>query len=203
MIQHAVASQVSPANGVIDERLQTGEFYPVDFPIDGVHFSGAVTSREVLASPLRNQATKLKWMLLGVSIFITSMPLLLVVVLRDKIRMEITLLLFAFLLFLNLRLWRVYRRHLDWTKTPDQILLRSKGVLGHHTLHASTPAGASIYRWDIFTEATIQNDVISLALPGTLGHRVLIVRSQFADDSDWSRAKEIIREQSRFFPVLG
>ena len=80
--------------------------------------------------------------------------------------------------------------------------MRSQGVLTHHALHASTPAGASVYQWDIFTEATIQSDLLSLALPGKLGHRVLLARSQFASDDDWLKAQEIIREQARHFPIV-
>lgn len=202
LIQHAVASQASPADGVIDQRLQADEFYPIDLPTDGVPFSGAITSRDVLASPLREQASKIRWMLMGAIIFVLLLLLAVVVPLYDKLRFEFGLILFVIFLFLILRIWGTYRRNLDWTQTPDQVLLRSRGVISQQSLHASTPAGATIYRWDAFTEATIQKGLISLALPGKLGHRVLLSRSQFATDSDWSQAQAIIREQTRYFPTI-
>ena len=65
VMQHAVANKVSPADGVVDRRLQAGEFYPIDLPTEGVRFSGSITSRDVLASPLRSQNMKVKWILIG------------------------------------------------------------------------------------------------------------------------------------------
>ena len=202
VMQHAVANKVSPTDGVVDRRLQSGEFYPIDLPTDGVHFSGSITSRDVLASPLRSQNTKVKWILIGAIALMALMPMILFVLFYDKLRLEIVLVLSAFFLVLILRLWSTYRKNLGWAKSPDQVLMRSQGVLTHHALHASTPAGASIYQWDIFTEATIQSDLLSLALPGKLGHRVLLARGQFASDNDWLKAQEIIREQACHFPVV-
>ena len=202
VMQHAVANKVSPADGVVDRRLQAGEFYPIDLPTEGVRFSGSITSRDVLASPLRSQNMKVKWILMGAIAFVILLPTAMFIVLYDKLRLEFGLVLFAIFLFMILRLWGVYRKNLGWAKSPDQVLMRSQGVLTHHALHASTPAGASVYQWDIFTEATIQSDLLSLALPGKLGHRVLLARSQFASEDDWLKAQEIIREQAGHFPIV-
>lgn len=153
LIQNALASKVSPADGVIDPRLQADEFFAIDLPSDGVSFSGAITSRDVLASPLQKQAKKIQWVLIGTGILFCGIPLVAMVVLLQRQHIELAILLFVFFLFLNLRIWKVYRKNLNWMKTPEQILLKSRGVIGHEALHAATPAGATIYRWDIFTEA--------------------------------------------------
>ncbi len=204
LIQNALASKVSPAAGVIDQRqVQADQFFQIEMPEVGISFSGPLTTRDVLASPLSIQTKKAKWILIAISVLVNLFALFTFIFLFNKMPLELGIMLFAFILFLNVQFWRVYRANLNWTKTPDQVLMQSRGVIRTQALYATTPTGASIYRWDIFTEATIQDEIISLALPGKLGHRVILSRRQFASDNDWSQAKEIIRGNGHFFPIIG
>ncbi len=201
LVQNAMATKASPAAGVIDQRLlQADQFFQIEMP-DGVAFSGPLTTREILASPLRNQANSVKWRLLLLIGFFNLLLLATFSFLYYRLRIELGLVLLATTVYMNYKMWKIYRVSLKWSKSPDQVLMQMRGVIDDQALYVTTPIGASIYRWDIFTEATIQNELMSLALPGKLGHRVILSRRQFASDNDWSKAKELIRAKGHLFPI--
>jgi hypothetical protein len=183
-----------PAGDLVDERVLVREnLLPIELEPNAIAISGCLTMDDFCQSEVRQLIALYRrkvflWVCslcfvfsaLPIAMYLYSQKLLLAFVVA------------AIGTWLILRLLKRTRRALGAHHRPDQVLLELKGGIEAAGLHVATPLGVSKSNWSMFVSFAKTGDIVSLRLPGTSGHHVILTRRLFSKESDWTRAIAIL-----------
>ncbi len=196
LTQIAKTSTALPTQGMVDPRmLEQERLIRLDLSPDASRFEGTFRTRDVLESALQSYLRQALWrsfLVMG------GVDLVLFLLLFWLTPLGIGwFAVLGLLLFLNWSFFKSYRAGVAWTHSPDLTLMHVCGGVSSANVTMGSPVGAATYQWDVFEDAYYTENTVSLRLPGTIGHHVVLTRHLFRDEADWQTALELCQANCR------
>ena len=180
---------------LIDARLTAPDaVLSIEAPSDAIVFEGAVRLSDFTQSALsklvwRERVKAILW-IVGLNLAVIAF-----IVWATTLRLKLTPLLIAFVVFYNLWVLTRLYRGMGVGRKPDTVVLCLRGAMNKNGIWTANAIGRSYSRWSAFNDVLQSDKVMSLSLPGRLKRHVILNRDMFQSDDDWVAANALARQQ--------
>ncbi|MCA9057001.1 MAG: hypothetical protein KDA85_00820, partial [Planctomycetaceae bacterium] len=187
-------------NSWFDPRL--AEMPPENLPLpdDMVRMQGTILIQDLHASAMRQEmSAQLFRFALRLAAAVLLPFVLGIILIAEWLNDRGEFLIFgaamlAVTAFVLIRAMMAWRNNASIWKQGERILMRVRGGVSNAGICTYTAVSGIWYAWSAFEDYRESPGVISVRLPGTFRHHLVLIRGLFNTEADWEQATMQIRQ---------